>query len=79
MRSKSWRDVARPIIAACIAANPDADERTLRKIISAAYPFGERAMYPYKIWLDETKRQVRAFMLRKGQRTMAFPMIEAPR
>ena len=40
----------------------------LLKRISAAYPFGERAMHPYKIWLDEVK-QVRYWveLPRKGE------------
>jgi hypothetical protein len=29
---------------------PDATEEEARKALSAAYPFGERAMSPYKTW-----------------------------
>jgi hypothetical protein len=53
-----WRNHAAPIIARVIAAHPDADERALRKLISAEYPFGQRAYHPYKIWLDELGKQV---------------------
>lgn len=29
----------------------------LKQHVNAAYPFGERAYHPYKIWLDEMKRK----------------------
>ena len=53
-----WRDRARPIIARVIADNPGLPVEELRKLISAEYPFGERAMHPYKIWLDEVRTQL---------------------
>ncbi len=28
----------------------------IKKLISAAYPFGERKYWPYKVWLDEVKK-----------------------
>ncbi len=71
----SWRNSAANVICECIKANPDADEATLRKIISAAYPFGPRMYHPYKIWLDEVKRQMHYRAISKSQ-TMTFPMIE---
>lgn len=60
MKHFSWRDEARPIIAKVIRENPDLAERELRKKISAEYPFGERANHPYKVWLNEVRRQVDA-------------------
>lgn len=30
----------------------------LRKALRAAYPFGERKHWPYKVWLAEIQRQV---------------------
>ncbi len=33
--------------------------KALEKHVSAAYPFGERAMWPYKQWLKEFNRIVR--------------------
>jgi len=53
-----WRDACRPIIARVIAKNPNADEKELRRLISLAYPFGERARYPYKVFLSEVKLQL---------------------
>lgn len=35
--------------------DPEEQDRQ-RKAIRAAYPFGERAMFPYKVWLRECKR-----------------------
>tara|TARA_Y100000310_G_scaffold38796_1_gene36318 strand:- start:3895 stop:4143 length:249 start_codon:yes stop_codon:yes gene_type:complete len=43
------------IADANVDADVDADEVQLRQLISRAYPFGERAMHPYKIWLEEVK------------------------
>ena len=56
MIESRWRIASREVIQEVIAANPNADEKALKKAISAAYPFGERAMLPYKMWLDEVKR-----------------------
>lgn len=49
----TWRASAHAYIMEVINENPDADEKTLRKLISQAYPYGERAMHPYKIWCSE--------------------------
>lgn len=58
-RSNSrWRNRAMPIIARVIADNPNADQATLSRLISTAYPFGQRKYHPYKIWCDEVRRQL---------------------
>lgn len=54
----SWRAHSTKVIRDVIRENPTLDESTLRKKISEAYPFGERAHHPYKIWLSEVKLQV---------------------
>lgn len=54
----SWRDRAAPIIRGVILEVGREDEKKLRKALFDAYPFGERKYTPYKIWLDEIKRQV---------------------
>lgn len=51
----TWKEAAHRCIAKVIAANPGKDEQELRKLISAAYPFGERKYFPYKAWLDAVK------------------------
>jgi hypothetical protein len=49
---------ARGIITQVLADNPGKEEKELRQLLSAAYPFGMRKYHPYKIWLDEIKRQL---------------------
>ncbi len=54
----NWRQQAAPIIARVIAEVGRDDEKKLRSALREAYPFGERAMHPYKIWCDEVRRQI---------------------
>lgn len=51
-----WRDKSSAVIQQLIQQNPGADEKTLRTLISQAYPYGQREHHPYKIWLDEVKK-----------------------
>ena len=53
-----WRDICRPIIAATIKEYQGKDTKALRKALYEAYPFGERKMYPYKVWLSEIQFQL---------------------
>lgn len=57
MTTKTWRDVARAVIQKALAEAEaqglDAD--ATKRHVNAAYPFGERAYHPYKIWLSEMK------------------------
>lgn len=53
----TWRENARPIIAKVLADNKDETEKVIRKALQNAYPYGQRAMHPYKIWCDEIKVQ----------------------
>lgn len=55
---KTWRDHARPIIAAVIEKVGTADTKALRAALCAAYPFGEKAYHPYKIWCSEINVQL---------------------
>ena len=54
----TWRDEARPIIAAVIAKYEGADLRFLRSALRDAYPWGPRENHPYKIWCDEVRVQL---------------------
>lgn len=54
----TWRDRAATVISDVIRKNPGMEQKELRKLISAAYPFGERKYHPYKIWCDEVNRQL---------------------
>ncbi len=58
MRS-TWRDSANKVINRVFADYPDATEQEMRKHLRDAYPFGERAMHPYKIWCDAVKKAMR--------------------
>lgn len=60
----NWRSHAAEIISKIIGARVprrmSAEElKSLRKEISDAYPFGQRAMHPYKIWCSEVKNQLK--------------------
>lgn len=50
------REFYAPIIAAVLRKHPT-DTRERRKALRDAYPAGERAHWPYKVWLDEIARQ----------------------
>lgn len=59
----SWSDRARETIQRVHFALPDDTALAERvKAIDAAYPFGERAHHPYKVWLKER----RAYLTRHG-------------
>lgn len=56
-----WRRESMKVIAAALASGRAAglEGKALEKHVSDAYPFHQRAMHPYKIWLHEFARQVR--------------------
>ena len=54
----TWRDKARPIIAAVIARVGTDDLPRLRRELREAFPFGPREYHPYKIWCDEIRVQL---------------------
>lgn len=53
-----WRPIAARAIQEALkeAREQGLDEQQTEKHIDAAYPFGERAYHPYKIWLSEKRR-----------------------
>jgi hypothetical protein len=53
----SWRDEASPIIYKVLQETKGMPEAEIKKALFDAYPFGERAYHPYKIWLSEISRQ----------------------
>jgi hypothetical protein len=59
----SWRKYAAPIIEEVIRCcgyhEGGCDLAFVRKALSATYPFGERHYWPYKVWCDETRRQLK--------------------
>lgn len=60
MASRSWRDIARAHIERALeeAREQGLDDAATLKHVDAAYPFGERAYHPYKMWLSERRRLV---------------------
>jgi len=54
----TWRDSCRPFIAEILKENEGCSLAVKRKALKEAYPWGERAHHPYKIWLDECKIQL---------------------
>lgn len=54
----SWRERATAALAALrLQPTKDPGEIARQKVlIRDAYPFGERAMTPYKVWLDQCHR-----------------------
>ena len=56
---KTWRDHCAPIIAKVIAEVGVGDEKKLREALRKAYPNGERRQFPYKVWCDEVRRQLK--------------------
>jgi hypothetical protein len=52
-----WRSKAAPIITRVLEETKGKPDAEIRKALHDAYPFGPRKYHPYKIWLDEIKRQ----------------------
>lgn len=71
MSKSTWRAYATPIIRQVIADNKGLPEKELRRLISKAYPFGQRSMHPYKIWCDEVNRQLGTRKQKKNYRVLA--------
>jgi hypothetical protein len=55
----TWREKARPVIKQVIKEVGTDDMKALRRALSKAYPFWGKENYPYKVWLDEIKRQLK--------------------
>ncbi len=59
----SWYDQARGYIRAVDAGLPaDISFEDRKKAVSAAYPWGERKMWPYKAWLRAQKEYLGRFV-----------------
>ncbi len=50
-----WSKEAKATIARVVAENPGKDDEELLDLIDAAYPFGMREYWPYKVWLSERR------------------------
>lgn len=47
----TWRDLAQESILAAVKEHAGEPPDDVEKAIRAAYPFGERRRWPYKVWL----------------------------
>ena len=52
----TWRERAQRVIVEVRRAHPEAAGPELRRLLRAAYPFGQRRYHPYRIWCDEVRR-----------------------
>ena len=59
-----WRPLAEKAVLEVVAAYDGSDERELRRLVSEAYPFGERKHWPYTVWLDVVAKEVAAWKRR---------------
>lgn len=71
---KTWRHIAAPIIAQVLDDTMGQSEPDIKQALYDAYPFGERKYFPYKVWLDEIKRQRKT--QRRGQQEVSIPLFE---
>lgn len=59
-RHSMWADSARFHITKALENVPaGTSAKELRRILSDAYPWGERRMWPYKVWLRECSAAIR--------------------
>jgi hypothetical protein len=54
---QTWREIAKPIIKKVLEETRGATPQEIKRAIKNAYPFAERKSWPYKVWLDEVRRQ----------------------
>lgn len=55
-----WRLRAREVIEEALVGVDRHDVAAVKRAIDAAYPFGERAMWPYRMWLVERRAALAA-------------------
>lgn len=68
MKQRTWKDRAHSVIQEVYLTWTDvngflpspqmceSDKQRLWLMVKKSYPFGERAMHPYKVWLNELKK-----------------------
>lgn len=57
IRERTWRSTAVRVVREVLARTAGQSPAEIRKALAAAYPFGERRYWPYKVWLSEVARQ----------------------
>lgn len=53
-----WRDHSREVINRVTGERGTSDPDALEKAIRAAYPFGERRYYPYRVFCEEVRKHM---------------------
>lgn len=71
-----WREHARAVIERVTRETGTADLEALEKEIRAAYPFGVREHWPYKVWNDEVRKAMAR--LRAGDAEHQAPLFGGP-
>ena len=74
----SWRNRGMGIAGEIVSRRDDWTEGELRKALSDGYPWGERKMHPYRIWLSVSKEMVDQHFPKKpsGEDTKGLPMFD---
>lgn len=80
MAKSYWRQRACEVIGRVIARVGTSDIKQLRRALQAAYPFGERAYTPYKMWLKEVNARLAPLGSRQrfaqAQKQGEFPLFK---
>ena len=59
MSKSTWRTHAGQVIATVIEEVGTDDKGRLKRALFDAYPYGVRKYWPYKVWLDEIRKQLK--------------------
>jgi len=75
MPDRTWRELARPLIARAIEEGRSLglEGKPLAKHVNAQFPWGDHAMHPYRIWLSEAKVQLGQKPAPRGARPADLP------
>lgn len=52
-----WREISMQVVSEVLEKTKGQSESEIRKALREAYPFGQRSLHPYKVWVSEIKRQ----------------------
>lgn len=55
----TWREHCTLIIAEVIQEVGTDDMKALKKALVEAYPYGQKKLWPYKVWRSEIRRQLK--------------------
>ena len=57
-KAQTWREIARPIVRRVIEEHRGEPPEKIKRALRDAYPFGTRNYYPYRVWLEEVRREL---------------------